>query len=308
MEHSYRTQNKTRKLNKLPTGLGMAAVHDASFMGQPKEGSQSAYCLMLCSTDLYEGKARTHLLDWGSSKIHRKMRSTLACEAASAARAFDRGAYARVMLYEIENGLDHKWNKMDPDDCDLKADWAQMCRKIPFALGTDCKSLYDVCTKNGSMPEERRVALDLLDVRESIEEMGDQIRWIPTDHMLVDCMTKTMPPDAMLSYLKTMEYAFKYDDVIKNTKREIAKQRKAAREKKECSKLPQKEEVYDDYDVNNINIVNHYHLYYPMLAYWYDDQKTPSICQYRGDFGTLKEKHGYRDAYTMVVDLICPCA
>ena len=55
------------------------------------------------------------------------------------------------------------------------------------------------------MPEERRVALDLLDVRESIEEMGDQIRWIPTDHMLVDCMTKLMPPDAMLDYLKKID-------------------------------------------------------------------------------------------------------
>ena len=79
-----------------------------------------------------------------------------------------------------------------------------MCKHVPFALGTDCKSLYDVCTKNGSMPDERRVALDLLDIRESIEEFGDKIRRIPTDHMLADCMTKNMPPDAMLGYLKTM--------------------------------------------------------------------------------------------------------
>ena len=101
----HRSQSK--KLN-FPY-LGLAAVHDASFMGQPKEGSQGAYCLMLCSTKLYEGKARTHLLDWNSGKIHRKMRSTLACEAASAAKAFDRGAYARVMLHEIENGWNHQY-------------------------------------------------------------------------------------------------------------------------------------------------------------------------------------------------------
>ena len=93
-----------------------------------------------------------------------------------------------------------------------------MCTKIPFALGTDCKSLYDVCTKQGSMPEERRVALDLMDVRESIEQMGDKIRWIPTDHMLVDCMTKNMPPDVMLEYLRKIEYSFKCDNVIKETK------------------------------------------------------------------------------------------
>ena len=96
----------------------------------------------------------------------------------------------------------------------LRSDWTNMCNKIPFALGTDCRSLYDVCAKSGSLPEERRVALDIMDIKESIEEMGGQMRWVPTDHMLVDCMTKSMPPDMMLTYLKTMQYYFKYDDVI----------------------------------------------------------------------------------------------
>ena len=53
------------KPRRVPTDLGFAAIRDASFMGQPKEGSQSAYCLMLCSTKLYEGKARAHLIDLG---------------------------------------------------------------------------------------------------------------------------------------------------------------------------------------------------------------------------------------------------
>ena len=108
------------------------------------------------------------------------MRSTLACEAGSAARAFDRGAYARVMLYEIEHGMD--------------SHWTEMCKKVPFCLGTDCKSLYDLCRKDGSMPEKRRVALDLMDVREGIEHFGDEIRWIPTDHMLVDYKTCSSIP------------------------------------------------------------------------------------------------------------------
>ena len=173
--HDHKTKRKPGSIRLKFPELGLAAVHDASFMGQPNEGSQYAYCLMLCSTDLYEGKTKTQLLEWGSGKIHRKMRSTLACEAASAAKAFDRGAYARVMLYEIENGWKHKWDRQDPDDpAEIRHDWTTMCETIPFALGTDCKSLYDVCTKQGSMPDERRVALDLLDVRESIEQMGDQ--------------------------------------------------------------------------------------------------------------------------------------
>ena len=99
-----------RRLLKQERAVGFGAIHDASFMGQPRDGSQQAYALMLAPTQLYEGKALTHLIDWGSGKIHRKMRSTLACEASSAARAFDRGCVGRVVLYEIEYGLKHKWN------------------------------------------------------------------------------------------------------------------------------------------------------------------------------------------------------
>ena len=75
------------------SSIGFGAIHDASFMGQPRDGSQQAYALMLAPTQLYEGKALTHLSDWGSGAIHRKLRSTIACEASSASKAFDRGCF-----------------------------------------------------------------------------------------------------------------------------------------------------------------------------------------------------------------------
>ena len=312
IQHSDTTRrHHKRQQHTVTTKLGMAAVHDASFMGQPREGSQSAYCLMLCSTQLFEGKARTHLLDWGSSKIHRKMRSTLACEAASAAKAFDKGAFARVMLHEIENGRNGKWDQLNQDDCDLKTDWTKMCRDIPFCLGTDCKSLYDVCMKSGSMPEERRVALDLMDVRESIEQMGDQIRWIPTDHMLVDCMTKNMPADVMLKYLQTTEYAFKYDDVIKHTKREVAKARKAIREGKKVQNeeqikdLPQEEETYDEYEAQDVNLITNYEVYRPMFSLLYPQPKQERLLTYSGDYRELVREKGFQKAYETVVLALC---
>lgn len=170
---------------------------------------------MLGSTDLHDGSAVMHLLDWGPSKIRRKVRSTLAAEAAAAARAYDRATYARAMIAEIENGLQGRKEEI---------------KAIPFCLGTDCKSLYDSCMKEGSLPDERRVASDLLDIREGIEEIGDKIRWAPTDHMLAGCMTKAMQPDAMLECLKSGKCAFKYDQVVKETKREIATARKAKKE------------------------------------------------------------------------------
>ena len=129
-------------------------MHDAGFMGQPNGGSQQGCAILISSTDLYDGVAQAHLVDWGSSKIHRKVKSTLAAEAAPCQRAYDRAIFARVMIYEIEHGL--------------HGDWHGMCKQVPFSLRTDCKSLYDLCVKEGSIPEERRVALDLLDVRDGV--------------------------------------------------------------------------------------------------------------------------------------------
>ena len=59
-------------------------------------------------------------------------------------------------------------------------------------------------------------------------------------------MTKSMPPDAILGFMKTMEYALKYDDVIKSTKREIAKtrKRKAEEKKAEAEESADKERLY----------------------------------------------------------------
>ncbi len=203
--------------------LGVGAVHDASFMQQLDEGSQYGYALLLGPEAFFDEEKVVHLIDWSSSKIHRKVRSTLAAEAASASRAYDRAVYARAMIAEIEH--------------ERLKEWKDMVRSVPCSMCTDCKSLYDLCLKVGSMPDERRVALDLLDVREGMEELKDQIRWIPTQHMLADALTKTMPPDLFLKFMKDNKYAFKFAPEIcaakeraKERRRELKAEKKAAKE------------------------------------------------------------------------------
>ena len=55
---------------------------------------------------------------------------------------------------------------------------------------------------------------------------------VPTDHMLVDCLTKSMNPSLMMKYMNDYVYSFKYDNVISDTKRAAAKRRKEARDQK----------------------------------------------------------------------------
>ena len=47
---------------------------------------------------MYDGPSKCHLIDWSSSKVSRKVRSTLASEAASSSRAYDRAVFLRCMM------------------------------------------------------------------------------------------------------------------------------------------------------------------------------------------------------------------
>ena len=74
----------------------------------------------------------------------------------------------------------------------------------PIMLVTDCKSLFDNLQKDGSpkTPSEKRLSLDLAAVKDMLKEFEDQgdtcrayklpIRWIPTELMLADGLTKIM--------------------------------------------------------------------------------------------------------------------
>ena len=97
-----------------------------------------------------------HVLDWSSSKIHRVVRSPLAAEAASAAQAHDRAQMVRHTL---------AWLLTEPPRF---GGWTQTMRQVAYVLLTDYHSLYEHCSKATSTVSERRVALDLMDVRSSI--------------------------------------------------------------------------------------------------------------------------------------------
>ena len=144
---------------------------------------------------------RAHVTDWCSSKIHRVVKSTLAAEAASASYAYDRACYVRVALAEMIHG----WN----------ATWTQLLDKIPVRCVTDSKSFVDMCRKEGSMPTERRIALDVADLRERLEA-GDELMWTDTRLMLADPLTKRMPDqDFLENTLRECNYIYECKSEVK---------------------------------------------------------------------------------------------
>jgi hypothetical protein len=87
-------------------------VQDTNFAQRPGEGSQLGYCVLRSSADLFNGEAMCHFMDWGSGRIHRAVRSTLAAEAASASHAADRATYLRALISEFLYGYSYALRSM----------------------------------------------------------------------------------------------------------------------------------------------------------------------------------------------------
>ena len=64
--------------------------------------------------------------------------------------------------------------------------------KRPPIFATDCKSLYDhlVSPSSPTAVDDRRTSIDIVIIRESIKLTHAQVRWLPTNRMIADGLTK----------------------------------------------------------------------------------------------------------------------
>ena len=71
---------------------------------------------------------------------------------------------------------------------------------------TDCKSVYDICTKT-AVPtcEEYRTTLECLLIRERLSE-NTQMRWVNSQAQLADCLTKVMDATTLRESLQSGKY------------------------------------------------------------------------------------------------------
>ena len=164
-----------------------------------------------------DGSARANLLDWGSKKIHRVVKSTLAAEAAAMSFGFDRSIFARAVYSEIIAGRSTTWQLMSKE-IPLALQLADNAGHLPsndiaLGLATDCKSLFDLRNRPTSTPTEKRITLDLLDVREDLHRDENVLaRWIPTTAMLVDALTKHLADLTVLNdFFSSNKYSLRED-------------------------------------------------------------------------------------------------
>ena len=194
--------------------VAFCSFSDASFSTSQDSASRQGTLIFATDWKLAQNE-RTVVcpIAWSSRKIPRVVTSTLSAEAISLSSALDRLSYIRLCWEWLKNpGLD--WTNP-----------TEVLSRAPLASAvTDCKSVFDIATKTSPpVCSEYRTTLECLLIRERLQE-NVAMRWISTQAMLADSLTKSMDAVMLRECLRSGKYAL-FDES------ESLKQRASKREK-----------------------------------------------------------------------------
>ena len=119
---------------------------------------------MFADKDILDNKsALCTIADWRSWKLERVARSSLAAEAQTFNEAHDMQEWINLFF----------WECLEPEGLDFRHHRQEILANLPPSpMVTDCKSLYDVLTRNESAglgASEKRTAIELLAARQRME-------------------------------------------------------------------------------------------------------------------------------------------
>ena len=161
--------------------------------------TQAGYIIGFTDATLDEGEpAPWSPAVWKSYRLPRAVGSTLSAEAQAMSSATGTLEWTTLLISEALDGM-----------FDVR-DFVSMLAKRPPIVVTDCKSLYDhlVSVSSPTAVDDRRTSIDIVIIRQSLARTRASIRWVPTDRMLADSLTKDAgdPSDLLRACIKEGVY------------------------------------------------------------------------------------------------------
>ena len=198
----------------------LVSYFDASLGKSDNLAAQRGEAHFLTGRDAIEGSGRSSLVEFHSNKIARVVRSSMAAESCSMSTAADKLLYNMKLLdalYYAHVEVDLAWR----DNLVTEGH-----------LVTDARSLFDHIKGSSLLAAERQTSLDLLGIRQLVQEGKVQIHWTPTWKQFADSLTKDMEDSLFRKFRQSGRLNLRQspDDVQEEERR--AALRKAQRERR----------------------------------------------------------------------------
>ena len=147
------------------------------------------------------------LVSWGTSKLPRVARSSLAAEIQEACIAEDEAFLIRLMWSEINHNSTEKAE--------------EQVKLVPAFLVTDAKALYDAVQSETSALglKERRSGIELLGLKENLKRSCTTLRWVNSGAMLADPMTKGKMRHLLEEFLRVPQWKLVDDEKFESFKK-----------------------------------------------------------------------------------------
>eukprot|EP00435_Cladocopium_sp_Y103_P020594 s2229_g5.t1 len=191
----------------IPVNSLRLCVHSDAAFANVGDHTQGGYVVGFTTSDLDKGYETVWTpAVWKSFKLSRAVGSTLAAEAQAMVAATGTLEWISLILAEALDGIG-----------DIR-EYVQHLKTRPPVVVTDCKSLFDhlISVSSPTSVEDRRTSIDIVILRQSISRLCASIRWVPTNRMLADSLTKSAgdPTDLLRACIRNAKYQISAEETV----------------------------------------------------------------------------------------------
>ena len=194
---------------------------DASWACRRDGTSQGGVITLFADRSVLEGQPGVFApIAWQSRKLPRVCRSSTAAEVQAGSHADDSHEFTKQMIVEWMNERPIPPKSMD-----------QALSMFPSIVVTDSKNLCDSVVRiesSGLQLEEKRLALEVLSIRERVAAAGVLYKWVDSDQQLGDPLSKPFIYDSLLLAMQRKQLCLKFDENFISAKRKRAWKRQNA--------------------------------------------------------------------------------
>ena len=189
MKESAEKGEATLSIKPLKGSPMFISFFDAS-LGKSSNRAQQGEVHFLSTTLALQQETVANMIEFHSNKVPRVVRSSLAAEGSAMATAGDRMLYNRVLFDALYHGK-----------LEIGSNWRRELG-TPGCLVTDAKGLHDHVHKTGGIATEKQSALDILIIKQLVEDEILGLKWTPTWKQLADPLTKEMSGELLQRFRK----------------------------------------------------------------------------------------------------------